>query len=95
MARTYQAYITLITMGHLASAAEALEAIQEIIKHFSVHEKKILEKHLEETATALKERGVDVEGDIMRPTKISPSSVDLIYLSAVIHRFSNGKCKVS
>jgi ubiquinone/menaquinone biosynthesis C-methylase UbiE len=29
-----------------------------------------------------------IEGDITKPTKIDPSSIDLIYLSAVIHRFS-------
>ena len=29
-----------------------------------------------------------IEGDITKPTRISPSSVDLIYLSGVIHRFS-------
>ena len=29
-----------------------------------------------------------IEGDIMKPTQINRSSVDLIYLSAVIHRFS-------
>ena len=30
-----------------------------------------------------------IEGDITKPTQIDQSSVDLIYLSAVIHRFSN------
>ncbi len=29
-----------------------------------------------------------IEGDITKPTQINQSSVDLIYLSAVIHRFS-------
>ena len=31
---------------------------------------------------------VTIEGDITKPTRIAQSSVDLIYLSAVIHRFS-------
>ena len=30
-----------------------------------------------------------IEGDITKPTRITQSSVDLVYLSAVIHRFLN------
>lgn len=34
-----------------------------------------------------------IEGDITKPTRINQSSVDLIYLSGVIHRFSKQQIK--
>ncbi len=51
LAKTYQAQVTLIIMGHLASAAGALEATLEVIKQASAHEKRISERYLGKTAT--------------------------------------------
>jgi len=60
LAKKYQADITLITLGHLASAAGALEGSLEVLKDATAHEKKISEKFLEKTANSLKEKGLTV-----------------------------------
>ena len=61
LAKTYQAQVTLITVGHLASAAGAVEATPEIIREAAAHEKKISQRYLEKTAGALKEKGLKVD----------------------------------
>ena len=50
---------------------------------------KVLRKETQGTNIETIERG------ITKPTRITQSSVDLIYLSAVIHRFRISKGKVS
>ena len=61
LAKTYQAEITLITLGHLASAAGALEATPEVIREAADQEKRTSERYLEKTAGILMEKGLKVD----------------------------------
>jgi len=61
LAKTHKAQVTLFTAGHFATAAGALEGSPESVIEVAAHEKKISERYLKETATALEEKGLKVE----------------------------------
>ena len=61
LAKTYQAEVTLITLGHLASAAGGLEATPEVIREAADQEKRTSERYLEKTAGILMEKGLKVD----------------------------------
>ena len=46
LAKTYQAEVTLITLGHLASAAGGLEATPEVIREAADQEKRTSERYI-------------------------------------------------
>jgi nucleotide-binding universal stress UspA family protein len=61
LAKTYQSQVTLITIGHFASAAGALEATPQIIRDAADQEKRTSEKYLEKTTGILMEKGLKVD----------------------------------
>jgi nucleotide-binding universal stress UspA family protein len=61
LAKTYESQVTLLTAGHLATAAGAMEGSPQSVIDAVAHEKKISEKYLRETANALEEKGLRVD----------------------------------
>jgi len=61
LAKTYKSQVTLITLGHFASAAGALEATPKVIREAADQEKMTSERYLEETAGILMEKGLKVD----------------------------------
>jgi len=61
LAKTHEAQVTLFTAGHFATAAGAMEGSPGSLIEAAAHEKKISERYLEKTATALEEKGLKVE----------------------------------
>lgn len=61
LAKTYEAEITLITVGHYAIGEEVGEASPAVIREAAAHEKQESQAYLEKTASALKEKGLKVD----------------------------------
>ena len=61
LAKTYQAQVTLITIGHFASSVAALDSTSEVLNEAAAYEKKISERYLQKTANALQEKGLKVD----------------------------------
>ncbi len=88
LARTHQAEIVLITLGHYATGAEIGDASPNIIMEAAAREKETSEAYLQRTALSLREKGLTVhwvfkEG-IPAPSIVSYASdhgMDLIALA--------------
>jgi nucleotide-binding universal stress UspA family protein len=61
LAKTYQAQVTLITIGHFSSSVGVLDSTSEVIKKAATYEKKISERYLKKTVNALQENGLNVD----------------------------------
>ena len=61
LAKTYQAQVTLITIGHFSSSIGVLDSTSEVIKEATTYEKKISERYLKKTVNALQENGLKVD----------------------------------
>jgi len=61
LAKTYQAQVTLITIGNFASSAGVLCSTLEVINKAAAHEKEISERYLEKTANALQKKSLKVD----------------------------------
>ena len=61
LGKTHEAQITLLTVGHFATAAGALEGTPKGVNEAVAHEKRVCERYLEKTTNALKEKGLTVD----------------------------------
>ena len=61
LAKTHGAKVTLLTVGHYAAGAVALGARPEVIKEAAANEKRVSQRYLKKTASALKEKGLTVD----------------------------------
>ncbi len=61
LAKTYQAQVTLISIGHFASSVAILDSTLGILNEAAAREKEISERYLQKTANALQEKGLKVD----------------------------------
>lgn len=60
LAKTYQAQVTLISIGHFASSVAALDSTSEILNEVAARAKEISERYLQKTANTLQDKGLKV-----------------------------------
>jgi nucleotide-binding universal stress UspA family protein len=61
LAKTYQAQVTLITIGHFSGFVGVLDSTSEVINETATYEKKTSERYLKKTANALQESDLKVD----------------------------------
>lgn len=61
LAKTYQAQVTLITIGHFSRSVGVLDSTSEVINEAATYEKKISERYLKKIVNALQENGLKAD----------------------------------